>query len=64
MHPTILMGALSKRDPSAYFISSLATGQISQVEYSLMDRWFKLNSKAFEKFVKPDIIGSKVFFYN
>jgi len=36
--------------------NQFATGQISQVEYSLMDRWFKLNSKAFEKFVKPDII--------
>ena len=40
-------------------ITSLATGQISEVEYSLMDRWFNLNSKTFEKFVKPDIIGRK-----
>ena len=37
--------------------NQLATKQISNVEFSLMDRWFHLASKAYEKFVKPDIIG-------
>ena len=51
------MNLLLPSERYCFLENQLANEKISKAEYSLMDTWFKWASKAFEKSVKPDVVG-------
>ena len=51
------MNLLLSSERYCFLENQLANEKISKAEYSLMDTWFNWASNAFEKSVKPDVVG-------
>ena len=51
------MNLLLLSERYCFLENQLANEKISKAEYSLMDTWFNWASNAFEKSVKPDVVG-------